>query len=100
MRQTSFRRPQLSKAAIIFPASFWMAMIINAINLGLVFYASNHFQATPTQIGILYGVYNLCYMLACLLFKKVLQRVQPQSCVIIATCGLLIGLVGYAFEVF
>jgi len=94
MRQTSFRRPQLSKAAIIFPASFWMAMIINAINLGLVFYASNHFQATPTQIGILYGVYNLCYMLACLLFKKVLQRVQPQSCVIIATCGLLIGLVG------
>lgn len=94
MRQRSFRLPQLSKTAIIFPASFWMAMIVNAVNLGLVFYASNHFKATATQVGILYGVYNLSYMLACLLFKKVLQRVRPQHCVLIATSGMLCGLVG------
>lgn len=94
MQQRSFRFPQLSKTTIIFPASFWMAMTVNAVNLGLVFYASNHFKATATQVGILYGVYNLSYMLACLLFKKILQRVRPQICVLIATCGMLSGLLG------
>lgn len=75
-----------------------MGMTINAINLALVFYATSRFHATPTQIGVLYGVYNFSYMLACLLFKQVLQRVKPQSCVLIATTGLLLGLLGIYFS--
>jgi MFS family permease len=98
MRQTSSRPRHFPKTAIIFPASFWMAMVINAVNLALVFYARERFQATPTQIGLLYGSYNLNYVLGCLLFKRILERVDPRICVLIATCGELGGLLGIYFS--
>ncbi|HQL87255.1 MAG: Major Facilitator Superfamily protein [Lentisphaerae bacterium ADurb.Bin082] len=81
-----------SKATIIYTTAFVMALTINAVNLALVFYSKEKFQATPTQTGILTACYNISYVVACIALRRVISRLAIRWSMILATGSFLVGI--------
>ncbi|HOG50020.1 MAG TPA: MFS transporter [Lentisphaeria bacterium] len=80
-----------SKATIIYTTAFAMALTINAVNLALVFYCKEKFQATPAQTGILSACYNISYVAACIGLRRAISRLAIRWSMILATGSFLVG---------
>lgn len=82
---------RISKATIIYSTAFTMALTINAVNLALVFYSKEKFQATPAQVGIMNACYNISYLVACLGLRRVVSRLATRWSMVLATGSFLLG---------
>ncbi len=82
---------RISKSTIIYITAFTMALTINAVNLALVFYSKEKFQATPAQVGIMNACYNISYLLACLGLRRVVSRLAIRWSMVLATGSFLVG---------
>ena len=75
----------IGKTALIIPTIFLVAMGINLISLGIIFYAREVFQLRPGPIGWLAAVYSLFYIFGCLFVQPVYSRIAPRYTILVST---------------
>lgn len=80
----------IGKTAVIFPAAFLVAVAMGQLTLGMVLYARAAFVASPTQIGVLAGIWSVTYVAACLLIRPLFSRVLPRYLVIGSTGAMAV----------
>ena len=82
----------MKKIPVIYASAFFMAITINSVALGIVFFAKELFQASPSQVGGLNACYNLAYLLSCISCQALVGRWMPQKSLVVAVSGLLAGM--------
>ena len=68
----------IGKSGVIFPAAFTVSVALGLVNLGLVFYVTERFEASATQVGWLAATWSLCYVIGCLLVRPRFDQVLPR----------------------
>jgi predicted MFS family arabinose efflux permease len=77
------------RGRVLYPATVLVAMGIGTLSLGIVFCASEVYQASPAQIGFLAATWSFHYILGCLLVRPLGQRLRPRDS--IAVAAMLMG---------
>jgi len=108
----------LQGGGVLYPISLVMALGSGMVNLGLVFYLRDFYQAPAGVIGSLSACQFLMYFLGCSLLRPLSGRLSPQRSLLVAASCLggialgirlvpslpltfvLYGLFGYAFSLF
>lgn len=87
----------IGKTAVIYPAALLVATGMGTVILGIIFYASDVFSATPRQVGCLSATWSFCYIVGCLVFRPVSGRMLPRHSVLLATTLMSLCLQGVLF---
>jgi predicted MFS family arabinose efflux permease len=90
--RVGYQRPVLrtmagrfGKSAVLFPAATLCATAIGTINLGLIFYLKDVFDATPGTIGLIAAVWSLTYFIGCFLFRPLTRALLPRHSLILSS---------------
>ena len=75
----------IGKTAVIFPSAFLVAVGMGLINLGIVFYMQDVFNASAGKIGLLAALWSLCFISGCMLIRPLFDHILPRYTMIIAT---------------
>lgn len=78
----------IGKTAVIYPAAFLVAVGMGQVSLGLIFFARDVFNATPTLIGRLAGVWAISFVFGCLVIRQAFNRVLPRYLIVGSTLCL------------
>jgi len=66
------------KTAVIYPAAALAAVSGSMLALGMVFYLREFLHATGVQVGGVFAVWSLSYVLGCLFIRPLTDRVLPR----------------------
>lgn len=90
--RVGFQRPVLrtmagaiGKSAVLFPAATLCATAIGTINLGLIFYLKDVFDASSGTIGLIAAVWSLTYFIGCFLFRPLNRALLPRHSLILSS---------------
>ena len=84
----------IGKTAVIFPVAFLVCLALVTLQLGMVFYLREVYEATGSQVGAFFGVWSLCFILGCILVIPLADHIRPRYLMIAATfcmCILALG---------
>ena len=83
----------IGKTAVIFPAAFLASGAWAMLGFGMVFYLREIHAASAGKIGAFFGLWNLSYVLGCLLVRPLTDSVRPRYLLITGTsCMCLLPL--------
>jgi len=74
----------IGKSAVIFPVAFLVALGHGLVTLGVIFYIKEMFHATPSQVGYFTALWSVCYIVGCIFFRPLSNRVFPRYVLIAA----------------
>jgi predicted MFS family arabinose efflux permease len=80
----------LGKSSIIFPSAFLVAAGISIVELGIVFYVKEVFDASPSQVGYFIALWSVTYIFGCLFIRPLFNRILPRHLLIASS--FLMGL--------
>lgn len=72
------------RGRVIFPATVMVATGIGTLALGVVFFATEVFAASPAQVGFLAATWSFCYIVGCLVCQRVADRLAPHRSMVLA----------------
>jgi predicted MFS family arabinose efflux permease len=75
----------IGKSHVIFPSAFLVSLAIGIIELGIIFYIKEIFDATPSEVGYFTALWSFCYMLGCASIRPFFNRVLPRYLLIGST---------------
>ncbi len=76
---------RIGKTAILLPATFLVAMGLGVVNLGIIFYMRQMYQATPATIGFFTSAYSISYFVGCLVTRPLGRKILPRYLLILST---------------
>ena len=82
----------LGPSAVIYPGAFLVSISEGLVNLGIVFFLRERYEARPGLIGVFMGYSVLIYVLGCLLFRPVFERQRSQNLLLLAVTGMPLSL--------
>ncbi len=82
----------LGPSSVIYPGAFLVSMGEGLMNLGIVFFLRERYEARPGLIGVFMGYSVLIYILGCLLFRPVFERQRSQISLMLAVTGMPLSL--------
>jgi predicted MFS family arabinose efflux permease len=68
----------IGKSHVIFPSAFLVALTTSIIELGIIFYIKEIFDATPSEVGYFTALWSFCYILGCASIRPLFNRVLPR----------------------
>lgn len=75
----------IGKSAVLFPATFIVALGHGLVTLGVIFYIREVFHATPSQVGYFTALWSMCFILGCIFIRPLSDRILPRYVLICAT---------------
>jgi predicted MFS family arabinose efflux permease len=68
----------LGKSSVIYPSAFLVATGISIVELGIVFYVKEVFNASPSQVGYFVALWSVTYILGCLFIRPLFNSILPR----------------------
>lgn len=72
----------IGKSFIIFPAAFLVAVGITTIELGIIFYLKEIYDAAPSHIGYFTALWSFWYIIGCIFIRPLFNKVIPRYLII------------------
>ncbi|MBN2051140.1 MAG: MFS transporter [Spirochaetales bacterium] len=82
----------IGRSHILLPAAFLVALGLNMLTFGIVFYMADTFSSTPGEIGSLSALWSVCYLAGCFLLRPLGKRLLPRHSMIAATASMAVSL--------
>jgi MFS family permease len=84
----------IGKSAIIYPVSTLNSIALVAVNLGLVFYLRDSFDAAPALVGLVSALYSIAYFIGCFVFRPLGRHLLPRHSLLISIAANLLFVSG------
>ncbi|MBA7618162.1 hypothetical protein ES703_25483 [subsurface metagenome] len=78
----------IGKTGVIFPSTFLVALGFGTVALGMIFYVQDVFAATPSQIGFLFAIWSLSYIIGCIFIRPLFNKILPRYLLIVSAFAM------------
>jgi MFS family permease len=78
---------RFGKMAVILPAAFINSLAIGTMSLGILFVIKDLYGASAALVGSLGALWSLSYFLGCIVLRRVANRLQPRTSMVVMLLG-------------